>query len=50
MRIKEGNNNKMKCDNCGLDLTGTTLNERLGAANLCLPCYVIDKHKRKKIK
>jgi hypothetical protein len=36
----------MKCDNCGLDLTGTRLFERVGTAILCLPCSVVDEHTR----
>jgi hypothetical protein len=36
----------MKCDNCGLDLSGTRLFERVGTAILCLPCSVVDEHTR----
>lgn len=38
----------MKCDNCGFDLTGTTLFERKNSVILCLPCSVVDEHTKKK--
>lgn len=30
------------CDNCGIDLTGTTLFERHGSATLCLVCSTME--------
>jgi len=36
------------CDNCGLDLTGTTLGDKKGCATLCLCCIVIDEHEVRK--
>jgi hypothetical protein len=40
---------KLKCENCGIDLSGTTLFENKGAAVLCLPCSVIDDHNKESI-
>lgn len=40
----------IKCDNCGIDLTGTTLFKKYNAATLCLVCSTMEicnKRKRK---